>query len=237
MWVLGGDMQTGNSVRTALFSRRVIRICFVVTLCLAAAAVLTGSSYAGEYEKTMQQIRECRERIRSAEQALAKYDAELSAKLSGMDPSTNEYWNTLLSGGLGTWILTLVYGDPRKMKEDLLNLEMKAQSLRPSTSYEPHLNYSYGNPGGSCYVATAAYGTPDESEVLVLREFRDKYLLTNALGRMLVAIYYVTSPPAAGLIAKSPQARAATRLMLRPVVRAVAPLVGKSEGRKERKAD
>jgi hypothetical protein len=193
-------------------------MCLVAVLCLLVTGILTQPLYAGEYEDTMQQIRECRERIRSAEKALAQYDAELAARLSTMNPSNDEYWNTLLRGGVGAWVVTLVYGDPRKMKADLLSLEMKAQSLRPSSNYNPTLNYSYGQPGGSCFIATAAYGTPDEPEVLALREFRDVCLLKNPIGQLLVGMYYAASPPLAELVAKSPQARAVTRHALRPVV-------------------
>ncbi|MFO7651082.1 MAG: CFI-box-CTERM domain-containing protein [bacterium] len=83
---------------------------------------------------------------------------------------------------------------------------------------------SYGgyNPGAqSCFIATAAYGTPDEPEVVLLRSFRDQRLLTSAAGRQFVAAYYACSPPIARLIEKSPLARAATRVLLRPVTGAV----------------
>jgi len=70
----------------------------------------------------------------------------------------------------------------------------------------------------SCFIATAAYGTPDEPQVLVLREFRDAHLSTNPLGQMLVGMYYTVSPPLAGLIAESPLARATVRVALQPAV-------------------
>ncbi|MCL5966301.1 MAG: M6 family metalloprotease domain-containing protein [Deltaproteobacteria bacterium] len=71
-------------------------------------------------------------------------------------------------------------------------------------------------PGG-CFIATAAYGSPMAPDVLLLREFRDRFLETNAAGRVIVAVYYRLSPPLAAVVASSPVLRAAARVALRPV--------------------
>jgi hypothetical protein len=37
--------------------------------------------------------------------------------------------------------------------------------------------------GGGCFIATAAFGSPMENHVMILRQFRDKFLLPNKIGR------------------------------------------------------
>ena len=75
-----------------------------------------------------------------------------------------------------------------------------------------------GGGGGGCFIATAAFGSPLAAEVQILREFRDKELLTHEPGRLVVAVYYRLSPPLARLIAAHDGLRAAIRAMLRPVI-------------------
>jgi hypothetical protein len=80
------------------------------------------------------------------------------------------------------------------------------------------------NTGGSdsgCFIATAAYGSALDPHVQALRDFRDRYLTGNPLGRALVGLYYTYSPPAAALIARHPGLKMATRAVLTPVVFAI----------------
>jgi len=77
---------------------------------------------------------------------------------------------------------------------------------------------SGGGGGGGCFIATAAYGSPMAPQVKVLREIRDRFLLTNSLGKALVNFYYAFSPKAADFISEHAGLRAMVRVGLLPLV-------------------
>ena len=75
-----------------------------------------------------------------------------------------------------------------------------------------------GSGGGGCFIATAAYGSSEDTNVMILRQFRDKELLTNRLGKRFVELYYRYSPSIANYIAKRDTLRLLVRWSLRPAV-------------------
>jgi hypothetical protein len=77
---------------------------------------------------------------------------------------------------------------------------------------------SGGGGGGGCFIATAAYGSSIEPHVKILREFRDRFMLNNFIGRAFVKVYYRYSPPIADIIAKHPSLRFITRIGLLPII-------------------
>jgi len=76
-------------------------------------------------------------------------------------------------------------------------------------------------PKDECFIATAAYGSKFEPAVVLLRQFRDKFLLTNSLGRAYVDFYYHNSPQMAKFIAGSEPLKFVVRTLLTPIVAAV----------------
>jgi hypothetical protein len=81
-------------------------------------------------------------------------------------------------------------------------------------------NFEKDNPGasgGGCFIATADYGSNIERKVMVLREFRDRYLITNPLGQACVDLLYAYSPPVADFIARNDSLRALVQWSLVPL--------------------
>ncbi|UCG12841.1 MAG: hypothetical protein JSU72_20635, partial [Deltaproteobacteria bacterium] len=75
-----------------------------------------------------------------------------------------------------------------------------------------------GGDVGGCFIATAAYGSAMAPHVEILRDFRDRFLITNSLGKAFVQFYYEHSPPLADLVARHDTLRAAVRWSLLPLV-------------------
>lgn len=76
-----------------------------------------------------------------------------------------------------------------------------------------------GAPG---FIEIAAYGTPMNETIAILREFRDTVLLTNSPGTFIADTYAITSPPIATVLEQNEPLRTATRLLL------LVPLIGLS---------
>ncbi len=70
----------------------------------------------------------------------------------------------------------------------------------------------------SCFIATAAYGSPLHPHIDILRDFRDQYLVTNKIGQALVNFYYRYSPGIANFISKYKILKIAVRIHLRPLI-------------------
>lgn len=75
-----------------------------------------------------------------------------------------------------------------------------------------------GGGGGGCFIATAAFGSPVEKNVELLKEFRDRILLPTELGKKFVAAYYRYSPPVADFIREHESVKLAVRILLYPLI-------------------
>jgi hypothetical protein len=89
-------------------------------------------------------------------------------------------------------------------REGTSNCDSMLRRLNPQTS--------------ACFIATAAYGTPYDSKIDVLRNWRDDSLKSSILGRMFIRNYYFFSPPIASIVAKSTALRGIVRLILSPII-------------------
>jgi hypothetical protein len=77
---------------------------------------------------------------------------------------------------------------------------------------------SYDSDGGGCFIATAAYGSCNSPCVKLLREFRDRYLLSNKPGQAFVDAYYRYSQPAARWLDRHEWGKPIVQIILIPMV-------------------
>jgi hypothetical protein len=127
-----------------------------------------------------------------------------------------------LDSQLYRWIAfaTNLIGDPAT---DLSSLDLFASNFETNESSSVNSpNYdtpvSTGGGGGGCFIATAAYGSLVEPHVKILRDFRDRFLITNFAGKSFVSLYYKYSPPLADFIAKHDNLKMVVRMTLFPLV-------------------
>lgn len=89
---------------------------------------------------------------------------------------------------------------------DLLRMKIPHATLQEFDGImNRHMNQ--GASTESCFIATAAFGSPHAVEIDVLRNFRDNRLSPNWLGRHFIKTYYHLSPPIANWISKSERRR------------------------------
>ncbi|MEG4915699.1 CFI-box-CTERM domain-containing protein [Microcoleus sp. B7-D4] len=86
-------------------------------------------------------------------------------------------------------------------------------------SYETFLVPSKGviissSSSSSCFIATAAYCTSAHPDIDTFRNFRDKKLLTNPVGQVLVSLYYKISPSVANYVKRQPVIKSFLRQQL-----------------------
>ena len=99
-----------------------------------------------------------------------------------------------------------------------LSDEMSVEPVPTTDFWEAYKAAGGTDPGGFCFIATAAYGSPMGADLDVLRAFRDQILWPTALGRAFVRSYYDWGRDAAAWIAVRPVAKAAVRVALQPLV-------------------
>jgi len=73
-------------------------------------------------------------------------------------------------------------------------------------------------PDDVCFIATAAFGSMQHSNLHILRDFRDNYLLPTGPGQWFVKQYYDYSPPIARWISGNEIAKTVTRVLLLPMI-------------------
>jgi hypothetical protein len=72
-----------------------------------------------------------------------------------------------------------------------------------------------------CYIATSVYGSYDHPQVLKLRSFRDKQLLSSSLGKYFVQTYYGVSPKLVIWLNNKPSIQNFVRKFLDKLIRVI----------------
>ena len=135
-------------------------------------------------------------------------DGEFSSSISGLTPDTTYYVRAYA-------VLSVSEVLPEDDEEEVVEDSPDEEEVIENTVI-------YGNEHqfttkDACFIATAAHGSIDKSQVIVLRQFRDTFLKSSVLGKQLIQIYYHFSPPFAELIADHPNLQQITRILLTPI--------------------
>lgn len=112
-----------------------------------------------------------------------------------------------------------VAGDWANLNQDGLHTNDKGAQII-AEGFNAQLPYSGGGGGGGggCFIATAAFGSQLEPQVMLLRQFRDRLLLPHAAGKKFVELYYTYSPPIARFIAEHGWLKTVVRTCLYPLI-------------------
>lgn len=104
-----------------------------------------------------------------------------------------------------SWFYPITYGTPfsvYSLGTIMVGLPIRAISEAQKNDLLRKINQppSQNINNSDCFIVTATFGTPDAKEVHRYRAFRDKYLMSNNLGLILVKIYYLIGPKIAKII-------------------------------------
>jgi len=148
----------------------------------------------------------------------APFDETTKSEAHASDPvSGKSYRVSGLQNGVEYWFAVCAVDDSDN--ESLLSAVTSAMPIPSYDFWEYYKDKAGGaETGGFCFIATVAYGSPLAKEVEILRHFRDRYLLSNFIGRAIVSLYYTVSPPLARIIQRHETLKMIARIMLVPVV-------------------
>ncbi len=126
--------------------------------------------------------------------------------------------NGVATGLSGTVLLIGIISGPVDFGGgQLFNTSGEAAIIAEFTFMAPPPSTESGS-SSTCFIATAAYGTPFAQKIDTLRAARDHFLIGNAMGIAFVDSYYRISPDLADIIARRPWLKAVVRTALLPVV-------------------
>lgn len=148
-----------------------------------------------------------RDKRRNYDDAIKDYDHALSYSPKHVKALNNK--GTIM-GQLERW------EEAEKCFKKVLELDPKNQDAKENLSLLA--DYKVGKHKRRCFIATAAYGSPFDTRINILRSWRDNILIRTNIGVLFINIYYKISPPIANIIARSKMLKAIVRRGLDPVI-------------------
>lgn len=103
---------------------------------------------------------------------------------------------------------------PKVNKGDYLILDLIVNGVRENFQ----VNIEKDALLSPCFIATVAFGTTLSDEVSILKKWRDLKLKKSSLGRLIISIYYKTSPPIARWLETKPGMKKLVRAFLIPII-------------------
>ena len=133
-----------------------------------------------------------------------------SASDTGLSETTTYYYKIKATNATGDSIWTA--------EASAKTLSSSSSTSSASSAGSSGSSFEWSDLEPSCFIATAAFGSPMEKHVTILKHFRDCYLMTNKMGRAFVLFYYEHSPELAEYVSRHESLRAVVRLSLYPLV-------------------
>ena len=134
--------------------------------------------------------------------------ADIPLAIKYIDRSINLFPNSAIYLNTKALLLNESGTDPA----EAMKLMERAHELSPNDiAIEDNLQKMKSN---SCFIATAALGSPSDPTVVFFRKWRDQSLTKTKVGRELVDLYYKVSPDMAIWLAKRSWAKRGVRFSL-----------------------
>jgi hypothetical protein len=113
-------------------------------------------------------------------------------------------------------------GDLKSQRQYTVGVRPQGVCVEAGTAYATFttLERKFSQLSG-CFIATAAFGSPQAAAVQALRRVRDRARAASGFAAAAAALYERSSPPLAGLLRGTETGRAVVRAALGPVVGAV----------------
>jgi len=161
--------------------------------------------------------------VRLLSEPTAEVDLPISSSnlsIGTVDPSSLTFIPSNWSGDQTVTVTSLVNSSQTYsiiLGEAISERDLDYNGLNPTDVTVTIVGSDSGG-SGSCFIATAAYGSPLASQIKILKRFRDHFLLTNGIGKRFVRFYNTYSPPMADFIKKHDNLRAMVRFGLLPLI-------------------